>query len=435
MKDRLLTLALALGAFAAFYILFGPKSSTPQQQVTRPVSTEAGPNGYLGMLRWLAAAKVPVVSFRERFGSLADATPGTPTGNLLITTAPHVYPLRDAETQPLQNWIVAGNTLLVVAGLSDTPEWSFGEGNDPLFLQHLRAMTGLNFVQIPDKEQDKEQDKEKDKDKPAPQKARSAVQAVTRMLEPQHVESAPNGNHPLLQGVQSIVAISEFPSSRWQATSDRSVVLELASDHQNEVPALWLMPYGDGQIIVSAYGSVFTNKVIGHNDNAQLLANIARWSLGKNGRVLIDDAHQGLVAFYDPAKFFGDSRLHRSLWWLFALWLVFVLGPRRLRGTTRTWSLLDVTSFVRATGGFMARVLQPAAAGQRLFANFFNEIRSRLGLALDGAPVWDWLGAQGAVPASDLDRLQQLHRRAAQRRRVDLRELHNLIARIRAQLN
>jgi hypothetical protein len=420
MKDRLLTLALALGALAAFYVLLAPKPAPPQSQVTRPLSTEAGPNGYLGMLRWLAAEKIPVVSFRERYGSLADATPGAPTGNLLITTAPHVYPLRSSETEPLRKWIEAGNTLLVVAGLSDTPEWSLGEGLDATFAQHMRAMTSLTFTQMPEKEQPTQQ---------------NAMLALARLGEPQRSESAPNGEHPLLDGVQSILALSEFPSSRWQASSDRAVVLELASDHQSGVPALWLLPYGDGQIIVSAYGSIFTNKVIGEHDNARLLANIARWSLGDNGRVILDDAHQGLVAFYDRDKFFGDSRLHRSLWWLFALWLVFVLGPRRLRGTTRTWNPLDVTSFVRATGGFMARVLQPAAAGQRLFANFFNELRSRLGLALDGAPVWEWLGGQATIPAADLDRLQELHRRAAQRRRVDLAELHNLIARVRAQLN
>ena len=61
---------------------------------------------------------------------------------------------------------------------------------------------------------------------------------------------------------------------------------------------------------------------------------IVRSSLGANGRVIIDDAHQGLVSFYDPDKFFGDSRLHRTLLWLVGLWLVFVLGPRRLRGAT-----------------------------------------------------------------------------------------------------
>ena len=62
------------------------------------------------------------------------------------------------------------------------------------------------------------------------------------------------------------------------------VVLELASDRDSDVPALWLLPYGDGQIIVSAYGSIFTNKVLGEHDNAQLArqhrALVARRSKG-----------------------------------------------------------------------------------------------------------------------------------------------------------
>ena len=112
------------------------------------------------------------------------------------------------------------------------------------------------------------------------------------------------------------------------------MVLELASNRDSGAPALWLLPYGDGQIVVSAYGSIFTNKVLGESDNARLLANIVRSSLGEKGRVIIDDAHQGLVSFYDPDKFFGDSRLHRTLLWLLGLWLLFVLGWRRLRGAT-----------------------------------------------------------------------------------------------------
>jgi hypothetical protein len=127
--------------------------------------------------------------------------------------------------------------------------------------------------------------------------------------------------------------------------------------------------------------------------------------------------------------------LHRALLWLLALWLVFVLGPRRLRGASDSWNPLDVTSFVRATGGFMARVLRPAAAARQLFANFFNEIRSRLGMTTDGAPLWDWLAARSVIPAAELNRMQELHRRVVERRHVDLVELHNLIARVRAQLN
>jgi hypothetical protein len=388
------------------------------------------------MLRWLEAERIPVVSLRERYGSLAQVTPGVPTGNLLIATTPQVYPLRNSESQPLRKWIESGNTLLVVAGLSDTPEWSMDESIDPEFTDHMRSMTSLTFTQMtppppaaPEKQGDAKEDQQ---DVDAADD--NSLLAVMRLAKPERSESVPNGTHPLLRDVRAILAVSEYPSFRWQASSDRSVVLELASNRESGVPALWLLPYGDGQVIVSAYGSVFTNKVIDQRDNARLLANIVRWSLGEKGRVIIDDAHQGLVSFYDPDKFFGDSRLHRTLWWLFALWLVFVLGPRRLRATNRAWNPLDVTSFVRATGGFMARVLRPAAAAQRLFANFFNEIRGRLGLALDGDPLWEWLSGQATIPPADLDRLQELHRRAVQRRRIDLVELHNLIARIRAQL-
>src|ERR1044071_8707161 len=127
MKDRLITLALAVGALVAFYVLFAPKPELPQERVTRPISIEAGPNGYLGLERWLVGAKIPVISLRDRYSALSALTPAAKTGNLLITTAPHMYPLRGSETQPLQDWITAGNTLLVVAGLSDTPEWSRSE--------------------------------------------------------------------------------------------------------------------------------------------------------------------------------------------------------------------------------------------------------------------------------------------------------------------
>jgi hypothetical protein len=428
-KDRLITLLLALGALAAFYVVLAPKPAPPQERVTRPITTEAGPNGYLALQRWLAQEGVPVVSLRERYGALATLAPGAPKGNVLITTTPHVYPLRKSEGAPLQNWIEAGNTLVVLAGLSDTPDWSMGEGQDAEFMEHMKTMTSLSFEQITPDVAAAKSGKEDETT------ARDALRALTRLSEPVRTLSSPNGEHPLLEGVQSVLAVSEFPSAQWRASSDRSVVLELASTRESRAPALWLLPYGDGQVLVSAYGSIFTNKVLGESDNARLLANIVRSSLAANGRVIIDDAHQGLVSFYDPDKFFGDSRLHRTLLWLLGLWLVFVLGPRRLRGATAIWNPLDVTSFVRATGGFMARVLRPAAAGQRLFANFFNEIRNRIGLTPDGAPVWDWLAGHSVIAAADLDRLQALHHRVVERRRVDLTELHNLIARVRAQLN
>jgi hypothetical protein len=445
-KDRLLTLALAVGAFAAFYALLIPKPPPPAERSTRPLSIEVGPNGYLAMQRWLEREQVKTHSLRERYQALAEVSSAVPTGNLLISTTPHVYPIRSNETDGLWSWISAGNTLLVVAGLSDTPEWSMGEGVDSEFLAHMKTMTGLSFTQVPpeapaetkdeaaaEEESEEESDDESEEDSPDSTRL-DAFTAQTRLEEPQRSQFSPNGSHPLLDRVQSVLAVSEYPSAQWRASSEDALLLELARERETGVPALWLVPHGNGQIIVSAYGSILTNKVLGEADNARLLANIVRWSLGPQGTVFFDDAHQGLVSFYDPDKFFGDSRLHRSLWWLVALWLVFVLGARRLRPAASTWNPLDVTSFVRATGGFMARVLKPSTAADQLFANFFNELRQRLGLAPDGTPVWQWLEAHATIPTSDLTRMRALHQKATQRGRVNLRELHNLLVRVRAQL-
>ncbi|NLG77516.1 MAG: hypothetical protein GX535_14890, partial [Xanthomonadaceae bacterium] len=60
MKERVVTFALALAAFALFYTLMAPKPSAPQERVTRPISIEAGPNGHAALFRWLEAERVPV---------------------------------------------------------------------------------------------------------------------------------------------------------------------------------------------------------------------------------------------------------------------------------------------------------------------------------------------------------------------------------------
>ncbi len=264
----------------------------------------------------------------------------------------------------------------------------------------------------------------------------AAVAARQRLPEPLRFELKPSGAHPLLSGVRSLHAQSEYPTDQWFANVQRDrLLLELASEPDSQTPALWLLRQGDGQLILGAYGSLFTNKMLGAADNAQLLANVVRWSLAPDGRVLIDDAHQGLASFYDKDAFYRDPRLHATLWWLFALWLVFVLGPRRLRAMRSRWTPIDVTSFVRASGGFMARVLRPAEAAKRLFGNFFDDIRRRCGLPADGSPMWDWMLAHTTAAAADVARLQQLHARALRGGRVDLRKLQTLLAQLRREIS
>ncbi|HMN46417.1 MAG TPA: DUF4350 domain-containing protein [Povalibacter sp.] len=449
MKDRLLTLALAIGAFALFYVLFLHRPSQPREQVTRPITTEKGPNGYLALMRWFEAIDVQPVSLRERFQALGELEGVPATGNLLISTAPHRYPMRDSETAPLRNWVSAGNTLLVVAGLSDTPEWSMGEGIDTGFMKHMEAMTGLRFTQAHAQadaddeaaaEEGEETTEPADEVEPATktpaEKPRPFANPFQKLDEPLEFSMVPNGEHPLLSGVKRVDARSEYATSKWRVStaSMSDLVLELASDPQTGEPVLWLMRYGNGQILVSAYGSVFVNKLLGEQDNARLLANIVRGSLGPQGRVVIDDAHQGLVAFYDPEKFYGDRRLHASLWWLLGLWLVFVLGSQRLRALDSRWQPIDITNFVRASGGFLARVLKPATAAQQLFTNFFNDLRRQTGQPANGAPLWDWMATRASLAASDLQQLRDLHERTQRGRRIDLPKLQNLLVHVRQQL-
>jgi len=118
------------------------------------------------------------------------------------------------------------------------------------------------------------------------------------------------------------------------------------------------------------------------------------------------------------------------LWWLFALWLLFVLGPSRLRPTPANWNPVDITSFVRATGGFLARTVRPTEAGRRALLLFFNTIRRRLGLPQDGAPLWEWLAAQPNLPPQDLVQLREFQTRIDAGKRIDLPRLHNLLRRI-----
>jgi hypothetical protein len=88
---------------------------------------------------------------------------------------------------------------------------------------------------------------------------------------------------------------------------------------------------GDGSVLLCAGGSLFTNRALGNADNAQLFANIVSTRVANDGVVLFDDLRQGLSANYDPARFYRDPRLFKTLFIVLGLWLVWVLGSTRLR--------------------------------------------------------------------------------------------------------
>jgi hypothetical protein len=424
LKERLVTLGLALCALALFYVFFLPKPQPPGSLPPLPLSTESGSSGYQAAWRWLKAAQIPEFALHERYDRLNSAgAPFKPVGNVLLTTLPHQLPARAAESTQLDAWVARGNTLLVMAALDDTPLWTLGDSN---LVDAAGRMTHLKFNVIDD---------ERPAKAPRATVRRRLNSVANGLLPAQDSTLEPRGEHPLMAGVHAVHVLSELPASRWRASPvDRSAVLQIGQVAGSGDSAIWLRRQGEGQIITFGVASIFSNQLIGDADNARLLSNLVAWSLRDGGAVIFDDAHQGSVSYYDAKAFFADSRLHRSLGWIVFLWFVFVLGVQRLRTRSRHWNPADVTAFVAMSGEFFASLLTPAAAGARLFENFFNRIRRRLNLAPDGSPVWEWLSAQAGVSPAELAQLRRLHDRIRAGRRVDLLRLQTRLSQMQGNL-
>ncbi len=436
MKDRLLTLVLAIGALAACYVFLFPKPAPVDARASIALSTDSGPHGYLAAWRWLKASSIPVAVLRNRYDHLSAAgfVAGA-SGNVRLSTMPYRLPTSLKEEAPLNAWIERGNTLVVMAALDDTPDWAVTGGKS--MEETLKRVMRLKLTATP-------------APRPAPgappaaapaaaapaptlrerlQRLMAKIPAITAMT------LSPTGTHPLMNGVRSIAAYSEFPADRWQATpTDASVVLGIAGLHPAGEAAVWLKKQGNGQLLVIGVASAFSNRAIGEADNARFLANIVAWCRAERGTVIFDDAHQGAVGYYDPKAFFADPRLHRTLGWILVIWFVFVLGAQTFRVQEARWRPVDVTALVGASGEFFAGILAPSAAAERLLSNFFNALRRRLGISEDGAPVWDWLAAQAAVSGDELAELRRQHAKAMAGQRVDLVRLQNLVSRMQGAL-
>jgi hypothetical protein len=205
-------------------------------------------------------------------------------------------------------------------------------------------------------------------------------------------------------------------------------VLSLAHQRENTAEVLWVRTQGAGTIIVSGFGSLFSNRALGLADNARLLANIVANTVSPTGAVLFDDEHQGLTSAYDPARFYRDPRLYATLGVLGVLWFTWVLGGTRLRLRETRRSAPREVELVRATGAFLARVLRPATAARRMFEHFFLRLRAltRRG-GEDGSPPWEWLEQHPRLAPEDVLQLKEWYAGAYSDQRVPLARLHNLI--------
>jgi hypothetical protein len=420
MRERLITLVCALGSLLLFAALFVRGEGLDSRRVALPTTIERHGNGLAGAMSWLEAEGIRTVSLRERFDTLAKRRDLPRAGNLLIMTVPVATPFRVPEARAVDHWITAGNTLLVLAALSDTPDW--GRGGLSIH-NDLQLLTGLDFEAV--------------SRAPGSQNAAARlIEASRELAQPQRGTLVPNRPHPYLRGVRSAVAWSDYPPQAWTVRVPRDgFVLSLAHQSETGEGVLWVRPVGSGTIIVSGFGSLFSNRALGAADNARLLANIVGATVRSDGAVLFDDEHQGLAAAYDPARFYNDPRLYGSIGVLAAVWLIWVLGSTRLRLPATRRPAPREAELVRATGGFLARVLRPAAAARRMFEHFFRRLRARTHRGTQGAGLpWEWLEHHPRLARADVQQLKDWYAQAYSEQRVPLTALHNLIVRTERQL-
>lgn len=404
MKERLVTLALAAGALLVFYVLLFPKPHTAQPSAGLPVSSDARPEGYLAIWRWLGKQHIPRASLRYRYTRLPRLTRRA-EGNVLLMTLPQRLPMHARELAFLRRWVDRGNTLLIAAALDDTPLWTPAV-YDPLERKDLQRLTGLRFKPMP---------------------ARTALRAFAGPAP----KILPRGAQPLMRDVGALQPARGLPARIWRASPTGSrMPLVLATLAPSGKPAMWLVPLGAGQIILSAVASPFSNAGIALGGNARFLANVLEWSRGPGGAVIFDDAHQGLTALYDAAAFFADPRLHATLAWLVLLWLAFVLGPQPMRAAHGRWQALDESDYVEGAARYLAAVVRPEDIGRRLIEGFIGELRQRM----PRTDPWQWLRAGSGAAARDCRALERFHARAQSGARIDLIRLQSLLARLRRQV-
>ena len=447
MKERLATLVLAVAALFFFYLLMLPKPQAPEEERSQPRSSDRGPDGEWALWRWLETQQVPVVSLRRRYDQLVstgahgdDAIEG---GNVLITVLPHRVPMRAGEADAVRRWVAAGNTLLVVAALDDTPVWTLGI--DQTLMQETEELTGMKFSIIPSADRSPRTlppspSAQKISDRQTAPADRAAPHGedfkdeLKDLVKHPEVELEPVRSHPLTADIRTVHAHLALPASRWRGSAADAAPLALLQRREDGAAAMWLLRSGEGQVILSAFASPFANDELGREDNARLLSNILRWSRSRSGRVYFDDAHQGLTDYYDAQAFFADPRLHRTIGWLLLGWLAFVLGPLPLRSAYSLWKPLDEMALVDASGRFYSVAVAPIEAAQRLFDNFFNRLRAHLHLPQNGAPLWEWLQAQGTVAPDENAQLQAFYRQVQAGRRVRLAPLQTLLSDIEGKL-
>lgn len=413
MKERF---SILLGVLAAAYLVWGifvPRLAPTT--IERPLSTVAAPEGYLALQQWLARSGIRTHSLREPPGTLTDpAGPFSRPGHILITVMPHHAGLDRDAMNAMLDWVSDGNTLVIMAGLNDTPLWTASANTQDL-LANFTYLTSLNAEYRP---------ADVDDEAVAGAPPVTSVTSTQPPTAPTEFSLSALPGHWLTSGVRELAATSALPSGPWDIEPDAGApAFSLARDTEADVDALLITNLGKGAVVVSTFASLWQNSVIGRRDNRQLLLNLLAHHLGPSGTVIFDDYHHGLTTLYDAKAFFADPRLARTVFLLLGFWLVYaVFADSRLGPVVEPECTAGSTAFARTMGGFLARKVAPSDAGLRLVENFLAHVRPYVA-AGTAESVWQRIGAAPRMDPELAEALSRDHARLVAGRRVDLQQL------------
>ena len=222
-------------------------------------------------MTWLREEGVRTLSLRERFGSLAKRHDLAAAGNLLIVTMPAVTSFHNDEAVALDQWIRNGNTLLVLTALADRPRWA---RERDVMDKDLQLLTGIEIElangreHSPPKPAAAGEEKNADMPAPAPRAAHRAASARELLADATQVLAKParstllaNRPHRYLQNVKAAYGFSDYAPRTWNVKVPRDgFLLELAHKSETGEGVLWVLPDGPGTMIVSGFGSLFSNR-------------------------------------------------------------------------------------------------------------------------------------------------------------------------------
>jgi len=427
MKDRVVSLLGALAALYLFVAIFIHPQANDFVEQSRPTTEDPGVVGLQGLYTWLKESGVPVTRLSRRYGELGRQKDIPASGNLLVVTLPQVKPARNSELDKLRAWVGRGNNLLVVAASSDAQLLNTNlsyQYNTYTFLRQF----GFHLQFVPPAKG------KVGKKKPL----KDLGETTENPLTDRAIELLPVGKSALMNGVKKIhVKVPRRYDAVYALTSSpvNRASLVLFKDKENKAPAFWEVRYRKSRIWISRFAFLFSNSQLAQADNARLFANLVSVSLSRGGKVIFDDMHQGSTELYDEHAFYHDSRLHNSILFVIAFWLLYVVGhTNRIAPIRRPKMTARVVDFVYATANLLARRLSPVASAKLLFSHFFDWIRLKYGMPTNGQPVWQLLERTERVDKGDVAVLKSYFTEVENNRKVNLMKLVNRMQKIRSTL-